>query len=240
MHVSNPTSGSAVNPLLDPAPATAEEQAYRYLLGRIRMGELKPGDRVVPEEVATEIGMSRMPVRDAFRRLATQELLTIRPNRGAIVRGLDQAQVIEVFEMRAVLEGLAAVSAMNAIGSAELKELEHRLEMMEERANNVSDWIGAHRDFHLYLCGFSGKPRLLAQISALHLTIEPHMRLWLQAAAAPLSSREEHGLIIDALKRKRAELVETVVRDHVRATIPDLLALMGKPASGEKEPIGSK
>jgi DNA-binding GntR family transcriptional regulator len=220
-----------MNPLHESAPATAEEQAYRYLLGRIRMGQLKPGDRVVPEEVAAEIGMSRMPVRDAFRRLATQELLTIRPNRGAVVRGLDQAGLVEVFEMRAVLEGLAAVSAMKAIGSAELRELEHRLEMMEERAGSVSDWVGAHRDFHLHLCGLSGKPRLLAQISALHLTIEPHMRLWLQAAPKPLSSREDHGLIIDALKRKRPELVETVVRDHVRATIPDLLALMGAPGS---------
>ncbi len=229
-----------MNPLLDPAPATAEEQAYRYLLARIRMGELKPGDRVVPEEVAAEIGMSRMPVRDAFRRLATQELLTIRPNRGAIVRGLDRAEVIEVFEMRAVLEGLAAASALKAIGSAELRELEHRLEMMEARAGNVSDWIGAHRDFHLYLCGFSGKPRLLAQISALHLTIEPHMRLWLQAAATPLSSREEHGIVIDALKRGRPELVETVVRDHVRATIPDLLALMGAPGAGENVASRSK
>lgn len=229
-----------MNPLLDSAPATAEEQAYRYLLARIRMGELKPGDRVVPEEVAAEIGMSRMPVRDAFRRLATQELLTIRPNRGAIVRGLDRAEVIEVFEMRAVLEGLAAASALKAIGSAELRELEHRLEMMEARAGNVSDWIGAHRDFHLYLCGFSGKPRLLAQISALHLTIEPHMRLWLQAAATPLSSREEHGIVIDALKRGRPELVETVVRDHVRATIPDLLALMGAPGAGENVASRSK
>ncbi|HET8745673.1 MAG TPA: GntR family transcriptional regulator [Ramlibacter sp.] len=224
-----------MNPLLDPAPATAEEQAYRYLLGRIRMGELKPGDRVVPEEVAAEIGMSRMPVRDAFRRLATQELLTIRPNRGAVVRGLDPAELVEVFEMRAVLEGLAAASAMKAIGSAELKELEHRLEMMEERADNVSDWVGAHRDFHLYLCSFSGKPRLLAQISALHLSIEPHMRLWLQAAAKPLSSHEDHGLILDALKRRRPELVETVVRDHVCATIPDLLALMGAPHPGAGE-----
>jgi DNA-binding GntR family transcriptional regulator len=217
--------------LPESVPATAEEQAYRYLLGRIRMGELKPGDRVVPEEVAAEIGMSRMPVRDAFRRLATQDLLTIRPNRGAVVRGLDQAAVIEVFEMRAVLEGLAAAAAMKAIGSAELRELEHRLDMMEERAASVSDWVGAHREFHLHLCGLSGKPRLLAQISALHLTIEPHMRLWLQAAPKPLSSREDHGLILDALKRKRPELVETVVRDHVLATVPDLLALMGAPAS---------
>jgi DNA-binding GntR family transcriptional regulator len=217
----------------DSVPATAEEQAYRYLLGHIRTGVFKPGDRLVPEEIAAQIGMSRMPVRDAFRRLATQELLTLRPNRGAIVRGLDHAELAEVFEMRAVLEGLAAVSAMKAIGSAELLELERRLERMEQAEASVSGWIGAHRDFHMFLCGFSGKPRLLAQIAALHVTIEPHMRLWLQAADKPLSSREDHSLIIDALKRKRPELVEAVVRDHVGSTIPALAALMGAPGPGE-------
>jgi DNA-binding GntR family transcriptional regulator len=217
---------------IDTVPASAEEQAYRYLLGRIRTGVLKPGDRLVPEEIAAAIGMSRMPVRDAFRRLATQELLTLRPNRGAVVRALDLAELTEVFEMRAVLEGIAAVAAMKAIGSAELAELERRLEWMERSEASPADWVTAHRDFHLYLCGIGGKPRLLAQISALHVTIEPHMRIWLQSAAKPMSSRQDHSLILDALKRRRPELVEAVVRDHVSSTIPALAALVESPGRG--------
>lgn len=208
-------------------PATAEEAAYGYVLSRIRTGVFKPGDRLVPEEIAAAIGMSRMPVRDAFRRLATQELLTLRPNRAAIVRSLDLAELTEVFEIRAVLEGLAAGAAMPAIGSAELAELERRLEVMEQSEPSAGDWVTAHCDFHMYLCGFSGKPRLIAQISALHLTIEPHMRIWLQSADKALSSREDHSMILDALKRRRPDLVEAVVRDHVSSTIPELAALIG-------------
>jgi DNA-binding GntR family transcriptional regulator len=207
-------------------PATAEEEAYRFLLTAIRLGQFKAGDRLVPEESAAQLGMSRMPVRDAFRRLATQELLTIRPNRGAIVRGLNQEEAVEVFEMRAVLEGLAATVAMSRIGPTELAELERRLDAMDRCADNISDWVTAHRDFHLFLCGFSGRPRLVAQIAALHVAIEPHMRLWLQSAEKPQASREDHGLIIDALRRKRPELVEAVVRDHVCGTIPALAKLM--------------
>lgn len=203
----------------------AEEEAYRFLREGIRLGQLKAGDRLLPEEIASQLGMSRMPVRDAFRRLATQELLHIRPNRGAVVRGLNQEEAVEVFEMRGVLEGLAAKVAMKRIGAAEIAALERHLDAMDRCADHLSDWVTAHADFHLFLCGFSGRPRLIAQIAALHVAIEPHMRLWLQSADKPQPSREDHGLILDALKRKRPELVEAVVRDHVCETISALATL---------------
>jgi DNA-binding GntR family transcriptional regulator len=214
-------------------PATAEEEAYRFLLTGIRLGRFRPGDRLVPEEIATHLGMSRMPVRDAFRRLETQELLTIRPNRGAVVRGLDLDEAIEVFETRAVLEGLAASVALKKIGTAEIDELERRLESLSRHAADLPEWIAGHRDFHLYLCGLSGRKRLVAQIAALHAAIEPHMRLWLQSAQQPQASHadDDHGLIIDALRRKRPELVEAVVRDHICGTIPALAQLMASGAA---------
>src|SRR5688572_5843859 len=216
-------------------PATAEEEAYRFLLTGIRLGQLKPGARLVPEDIASRLGMSRMPVRDAFRRLETQELLTIRPNRGAVVRGLNLEEATEVFEMRAVLEGQAASVAMKKIGTQEIDELERRLEAMGRYAGDLAEWIGEHRDFHLFLCGFSGRPRLVAQIAALHVAIEPHMRLWLQSAQQPLANHDDHGLIVDALRRRRPEFVEAVVRDHVLGTIPALAALMDSAAKAASE-----
>lgn len=210
----------------DSHAGTAEEEAYRFLLAGIRLGQFKAGDRLVPEDIASRLGMSRMPVRDAFRRLAAQELLNIRPNRGAVVRGMNLEEAVEVFEMRAVLEGLAARLALGRIGAPEIAELERRLDAMDRCANDVSEWVTAHREFHLFLCGLSTSPRLVAQIAALHVAIEPHMRLWLLATDKPQASRDDHGLIIDALRRKRPELVEAVVRDHVCGTIPALARLM--------------
>lgn len=207
-------------------PATAEEEAYRFLLDGIRLGQFKAGDRLVPDEIASQLGMSRMPVREAFRRLATQELLTIRPNRGAVVRGLSHDEAIEVFEMRSVLEAQAATAALNRIGPSEINELERRLDAMDRCAEDLSAWITEHRDFHLYLCGLSARPRLIAQISALHICIEPHMRLWLQSTYKPRPSRDEHGFIIEALRRKSPELIESVVREHVCSTLETLAKLM--------------
>src|SRR5277367_3122292 len=87
---------------------SAQQQAYLYLREQIQAGRLKGGMRVKPEDIASEIGTSRMPVREAIRQLDTEGLLTIRPNRGAIVTILSPENLSELFEMRAVLEGLCA------------------------------------------------------------------------------------------------------------------------------------
>lgn len=89
----------------DRQPLTAEEEAYNFLLNAICGGRYRKGDRLIAEDIASEIGMSRMPVREAFRRLDAQGLVTLRPNRGAIVGGLDIDELHEVFEMRSALEG---------------------------------------------------------------------------------------------------------------------------------------
>src|SRR4029453_13795672 len=86
---------------------TAEEEAYRHIQRVLRVGRYKPGERLIPEEIAAEIGMSRMPVREAFRRLASDGLVVLRPNRGCVVAGLTVDELFEIFEIRSVLEGLA-------------------------------------------------------------------------------------------------------------------------------------
>ena len=86
---------------------SAETLAYRHILSRIRAGLLVPGARVRTEDVANEIGMSRQPVREAIRRLEAQGYVTSRPNRGAMVSKYTPDQLLELFEIRAALEGLA-------------------------------------------------------------------------------------------------------------------------------------
>ena len=109
---------------VDRQPLTAEEEAYKFLLDAICGGRYHKGDRLIAEDIASEIGMSRMPVREAFRRLDAQGLVTLRPNRGAIVSGLDIDELHEVFEMRSALEGLAVRVAVGRIGERQLAALE--------------------------------------------------------------------------------------------------------------------
>ncbi|MBN3751569.1 GntR family transcriptional regulator [Paraburkholderia sp. Tr-20389] len=201
---------------------TAEEEAYAYVLYRIRMGTYRAGDRLIPEEIAAEIDTSRMPVREAFRRLASEGLVVIRPNRGAIVRGLDADEMEEVFCMRGALEGLAAKMALPRITPVHIGELTRLLDVMESHEQDAHQWVSAHRNFHEYLCQLSGRKRLVAQIAGLHTVVEPHMRLWLQLAEKQMTSRDDHTTIIDAIKSGDPAAVETTVREHIEATVPAL------------------
>ncbi len=202
-------------------PMTAEEEAYSFLLNAICTGRFRTGDRLVSEEIASEIGMSRMPVREAFRRLAAEGLVTLRPNRGAVVSGLNLDEIHEVFDMRSALEGLALRVAVPKITERHLSRLERLLDEMDECRDESAEWVGRHRVFHEYLCSLSERPRLMRQISALYSVIEPPMRLWLQQAQPP-SAREEHSDILDAIRSGDAALAERVLREHIEGTVPEL------------------
>lgn len=203
-------------------PATAEEEAYAYVLYRIRMGTYKAGDRLIPEEIAAEINTSRMPVREAFRRLASEGLLLIRPNRGALVRGLELDEMEEVFCMRGVLEGLAARVALPTITTEHIAELTRLIDAMERVEQDVQQWVTAHRNFHEYLCRLCDRRRLIAQIAGLHTVMEPHMRIWLELADKRMTSRDDHMTIISAIRAGNPLLLEAAVREHIEATIPAL------------------
>jgi DNA-binding GntR family transcriptional regulator len=198
---------------------TAEEQAYRHLLQAIRSGRYKAGDRLIPEEIAAEIDMSRMPVREAFRRLATEGLVIIRPNRGCIISGLTVSQIYEVFEIRSVLEGLAVRLAMPRIGVAALRELEQQLDVMKA---DPADWVANHTRFHDYLCGLSERPKLIRQIRTLQVAIEPYLRIYLHHARKPRSADASHRVILRALKSGDAQHAESEMRAHILGTAPIL------------------
>ncbi|ESZ02695.1 GntR family transcriptional regulator [Mesorhizobium sp. L2C089B000] len=211
-------------------PATAEQEAFLHLQSAIRLGRYRAGDRLIPEEIAAEIGMSRMPVREAFQRLAVDGLVVIRPNRGCIVAGLTLNEIYETFEIRSVLEGLAVRLAMPRMNAETIAELERLLARMERSgAAGGADWVTRHQEFHGYICNLSGRPKLIRQIASLHVTIEPYLRIWFDYVEKPLSAAEEHSAVIDSLRGGDAEAAEAVMRRHILDTAP-LLAEFASPS----------
>ena len=209
--------------------STAEEEAYLYLHKALRLGRYKAGERLIPEDIAAEIGMSRMPVREAFRRLAADGLVTLRPNRGCVVAGLTLDELTEVFEIRSVLEGLAVRIALPKLTVEHFEEMDRLLVRMERAGEaGSSDWVLRHQEFHAYLYGLSGRPKLIRQIAALHVAIEPYMRIWFDYVEKPLSAREEHQKLLNALKSGDTVEAEREMEDHVLGTA-SLLAEFASP-----------
>src|SRR6056297_3323455 len=114
---------SKPQPALDPATSQGDV-AYQRLLDELRTGALLPGSRLFETELAQRLQVSRTPVREAIRRLEADGLVSHLPRVGATVRSLDHSEIMELYEMRLVLEGTAARLAARSATEVEFDELD--------------------------------------------------------------------------------------------------------------------
>jgi DNA-binding GntR family transcriptional regulator len=195
------------------------EQAYHYILRSILSGELTPGMRVPAEAVADALGISRMPVRDALRRLEGDGAVMIFTNRGASVAEFSRDEVIQLIEMRAALEGLAARVALEHIRKAELDELEQLKQRMERVSDDLARWMSAHDDFHNYLTALSRRRLLMQQTERMRIMLRPYYRIYYASTRELEMFGLEHRKIIDALRKGDPDRVENIVRLHAMKNV---------------------
>ena len=201
------------------------DQAYNFILEGILSGELAPGMRIPTETIAEALGISRMPVRDALRRLEGDGAITIFANRGASVAEFAPEEVVELIEMRAVLEALAARLAMDRMTTADMEELEHLKQRMDRAAGDLPKWISAHDDFHNWLTSLSGKPLLIQYSQRMRLMLRPYFRRHYAESQEFEIQGLEHQLILDTLAKGDREELEKTVRAHVRANVSKIASL---------------
>jgi DNA-binding GntR family transcriptional regulator len=116
------------------SPASLVEEAVRVITDRIVRGDLPPGTRLVEERLAADFGLSRPPIRESFRVLEREGLVTISPRRGVRVRRFTPEEVRDIYLCRAVLRGLAARLAAQHMTPHMLQQLESALAVMERSA----------------------------------------------------------------------------------------------------------
>lgn len=219
---------------------TAQRQAYLYLQDQIVSGRLPDGTRIKPEVVAQILGISRMPVREAIRQLDAEGYLTIRPNRGAIVRARSPADVIEIYEMRAVLEGLAAGIAATVATADDLDEIELQIHRLDRVRDDPLHWIERHDLLHDAFCGLSGREQLRAECRRLRLALTPYVRLFVSRNRQPETPGHEHAVILETLRSRDAAKAETIMRAHVLANAEGVAACLRapeRPANGKPPEI---
>jgi DNA-binding GntR family transcriptional regulator len=197
--------------------ATAEQQAYIYIQDQIVSGVLPGGSRLRPEEISRTLGISRMPVREAIRQLAAESYVTLRPNRGPIVTSRTPEQVVELFEIRSALEGLAMRLSAPQVTPGMIEYMKVELARLRQLESDRIAWVDHHDAFHDMLCELSKRPHLCAEVRRLRLSIKPYLRHYVKGHADAEIKGYEHEYILEALESGNPQRAEQVMREHVMA-----------------------
>ena len=213
----------------------ADEIAYR-LRADILDGRLPFGARLQHEELAARFGVSRTPIREALRQLQALNLVELAPNRGATVRTPSRAELVEVYELRAEMEGFACALACDRASAEDLDELERTQERLTEAVGSAGRVDDAELDaavteantaFHDLIHRAADNRRLTESIQALQ-SVFPRDSVWRVIAhdetAMTTMNVTEHQAISTALRTRTPEAARKVMRDHVRAAGELLLA----------------
>jgi DNA-binding GntR family transcriptional regulator len=207
------------------------EQVYSRLLSAICAGELAPGARLTQEELAASLSVSRQPVLQALRLLKRDGVLIDAGRRGLAVAPLQPALIGQVYEVRAVLDGLAARQAAVAGAQLDAKLIGRGREAA--RAGRVADMIEADAAFHHLVYEASGNPLIAASTRPHWLHIQRAMGATVQVAGARERVWDEHQAILDAVNAGDAARAERLAREHCEAAGRFLSARLAEARAGE-------
>jgi len=193
------------------------ELVFEALREAILKGVLKPGERLMEIQLAEEMGVSRTPVREAIRKLELEGLVAMVPRKGAYVASLSMKDIIEVFEIRGALEGLAAELAAERITDEELEELERYLVRITEsiEADDLALVVAIDTDFHSQLYKASRNERLAQIINNLREQIQRFRTTSLSLPGRMQAALEEHKKIVDAISTRDGALARRLAEEHI-------------------------
>jgi DNA-binding GntR family transcriptional regulator len=195
-------------------PKTKNVAVYRRLRQNILKGKLKPGQKLVMADLAKGFGLSETPVREAIRRLESDGYVQFTPHMGAIVTGIDEGQLVEIYLIRSELEALAARLAGPHITERDIEYLIKKNQEMELATEQEKyESLGAlNKDFHLRIYKAAPFPRLYKMICDLWETFERWPSVFSYVPERSRASVEEHKQIIRALQTKDQELADQLIK----------------------------
>jgi DNA-binding GntR family transcriptional regulator len=214
---------------LDPGASSLPlpEIIYQRLRLDILNGLLKPGQLLRQELLAQRSQTSRVPLREAMSRLEADGLVVLRPRRGYAVTSLDEADIVEIFELRMVVESHAGLIAAHARTTEDVRKVGQLVIAMEELnlkdSRYLSDWLRLNRAFHEALIGSARRRRLARIAGTLRDSVEPYIRVEAQMTGHVRDADAEHRAIFEAFRAGDARGLAELSRNHVENTERRLL-----------------
>jgi DNA-binding GntR family transcriptional regulator len=205
--------------------------AKRHMELWIIKGEYEPGQKLKEEEIAMRLGISRPPIREAFKALETEGLVVRKPRRGVFVTEMTAKDVWEAYTLKAALYEMATELAMVKISSEQNDELDAIVRRMEdcitEEPVDLLQYQDYHQSFHHQIMIISGHDRLKKISVSIHNQVGRFSYRSLQDKSHLKSSVRYHRKIINAMKAKNKPLACRLMKEHVLEALDVLMSMPG-------------
>ena len=204
---------------------TLAESLRQNLEEAIAAGRFEPGSRLDEQEIAQRFGVSRTPVREAFRLMAANNLVELRGRQGAIVRAIKAEALIEMFQVMAELEGLCARLAARRVSQPwgdEISEIHQRL-MAAGETGNIDLFYDVNQQFHEAIYDASRNAYVADQTRKLRNQVAAYRRRVTRMPNRIADTVREHEAIMQAILAHDPERAHSTMRDHVNLLGDNLL-----------------
>ena len=201
------------------------EEVFKYIRQKIISGEVPPGTKLIETRLAEEMGISRTPVREALHSLEREKLIKSVPRVGYVIEEIRKEEVEEIIEIRIALETLAAKWASKQISPSKIKRLEKIILLTDKciEKRDAQRVVDLDTEFHEIICKASKSER----IEEISQTLRDHMLRFritgLRIPEIARRSNEGHRRIVDSIKNKDMQEIESAVRYHLIWTKKDLI-----------------
>lgn len=226
------TAARGVTPLLERLRSGAlslavqhenlDEKIYATLRKLILERQLQAGERILVDHLAAEMGVSRTPILNALRRLSQEGAVQVFPRRGIYVRRYGKVEMVRLFAVREVLDGLATRLASARIERAEIDEFIHAFQRHGTASTApaaIRRYVELDRAFHCRLMELADNDQLRAAMDSINM----RLFVWQDGVVRPPAETvPEHLAILDALRRGDPEGAETAMRLHIRRSLEQL------------------
>lgn len=193
------------------------EIVFESIREAIIEGRLKPGERVMEIQLAEKLGVSRTPVREAIRKLELEGLLIMEPRKGAYVADVSLKDIVEVLEVRASLEGLAASLAAERASEEEIEILREKSAQFKEciEKNDIQGMINKDTEFHEVILRAAKNKKLTSIIESLREQVQRFRVTYFTEYNMTTHLVSEHQYVLDAIESRNPEKANEYAQHHV-------------------------
>ncbi len=200
------------------------DQLVDLVRERILSGRVPPDGPIRQDALAAELGISKIPLREALARLEQEGLLKSQANRGFFVRSLNRVEADEVYALRLKLEPDVMALAAERADEAEHQAAINTLATLYQVTDEGGDGVGAfNRAFHMALLRPSSQPLSVNILERLHILSERYVRKHLEPLGRDERANDEHREMLDAWLARDGQLIRELTVAHIRKTMDDLM-----------------